>query len=647
MKSAKILITCTVIATIISNVVYFVSARTIPFKASAAANATLSAQNSKTVEAGSTWVVNTTTRLRRLSVGKGATIVAPEGYDVTLSVNGIGKTIKEGTYSGNIVLSITKQNVVKYSSDLTHYFKQALYVDSSGVAADKSVLAEIIGGSVSNTSANNLHIISEEEKFNGIYVSGGVYNINGAKIRLTGNGGNDFAGYGAGIMSTGAKTKLIVNNTNIQTHGAIRPAIVAGDGSNLIVKNTNVDVKNGILPSGYKPNAKPGYMKSVPWMLGLSGNCRATNAIGNNTTATYINSSLSSEGWGVLSVDDCRNTKLTAINSGIANTGNSGYGAYATGSAVDSFYGCKFKVADYGLIITNGSGVFGSSTPTKLGILNSNLNLGLTSRELKSLQKKQTTVKSGRFGVMWHGNGSVDIGDGTVFETGETTFLVKSAAANINVDGSKGAHIQSRTGVILQLMDNDDPGTVQGNDGVMYTTGVYHEPNGAAELDKNHDTLTATKDTDTVANFSNMSLKGNFYNSTRGGMGKDMMGKMVNLDKNLSLKFDNAKISGVISSSTAKHKKDTITSADYKQLGEVTNKVNSAVNNGVIVSLTNGSNWTVAGDSYLTSLTIDDNSKITAPGGYKVTMKVNGIEKNIRTGTYKGNIKLAITPIRH
>lgn len=643
-KKFKTLISCVAITAMINTTPYSVfAATTASSNSSITTNSSSVSSNFKLVNADSTWVVDTTTKLSKLTIGDGAAITAPDGYSVTLSVNGIGKTIESGTYEGNVVLSITKQNVVEYAkANLTHYFRQGLYVDSTGVVDDKSVKAIVIGGKVTTDSAVNVNINSDEESFNGIYVAGGTYNVKGAKMDSIGNGGNDFAGFGAGIMATGGDTTLVVDGADVFTHGATRPAIIAANGSNLVVKNSKIKTENGTLPSDYKPNVQLGLMKSAPWMLGISGNCRATNVLGSNTTSTYINSSVASEGWGTLSTDDCSNIKLTAINSNIAITGESGYGAYAIGDAVDTFYGSNITTPDYGMIITGGTGIFAASTSQNVKTANSDLKLGLTLNEMKALKEAQTTVKSDRFGVMCHGSGNIYVKDGTIFDAGETTFLVKGTNANINVDGSKGAQLKTGNGVLLQLMDNDDPGPVM-IDGVMYNTGVYHEPTGDAALDTTHNTTAVTSGTDTIANFSNITLSGNFYNSTRGGTSTDMTGKEVNLAKNLSLNFDKAKITGVISASTAKHAIDTITSEEYKQLGEITNTSAAAINNGVIVSLTNGSTWTVTGNSYLTSLTIGKDSKITAPNGYKVNMKVNGYETNITSGTYNGKIEFTIT----
>jgi hypothetical protein len=85
-----------------------------------------------------------------------------------------------------------------------------------------------------------------------------------------------------------------------------------------------------------------------------------------------------------------------------------------------------------------------------------------------------------------------------------------------------------------------------------------------------------------------------------------------------------------------------ITSKNATYLGDLINTPASAVNNGVIVSLTNGSVWTVYGTSYLTSLTVD-NASIVAPEGMRVEMKVNGSKTEIKAGkTYTGNIVLTL-----
>jgi hypothetical protein len=447
----------------------------------------------------------------------------------------------------------------------------------------------------------------------------------------------------------------------------VRTTIVADKGSTLIVKNSHIEAKNGKQHDDYLPNTTPGKMFDVPWMLGLTGNCRATNLLGDNTIATYINSYLAAEGWGVLSVDSSTNTKLTAINSKIIITGKSGYGTYAIGDSLNSFYGSSIDVPDYGAIVTGGNVLFGASTVENLTKTNTEHKLGLNADELAALTPAQTIVKSKRFGVMiWGSNGSesntVKIMDGTIFDTDEASIIDRGAPAVIDVDGSKGAQLNTKNGIILQVMDLDKASSVPTN-GINLTTGVYHEATFPIAKVKDFD-LTASHKSDVIANFNNITLKGDFYNGisssiNSSGVGMPSTGapsavalgtgapsgttssSSTPTGKNLVLNFEKSSITGVITASKARHAKDALTSADVLLVSEVKNTPGTAINNGVVVSLDN-STWTVTGTSYLTSLKIGDGSSVAARKGSKLTMTVDGTKKPIKVGTYTGAIVLNV-----
>ena len=616
----------------------------------------------KTVAAGETWVVSETTRVNVLNVAAGGTVVAPAGYSLTLTVNGVetgqalvttagvDTKLVPGIYMGNIVLTVAKENKVVYqpmgppgTPTVSFPFRQAIYVDASGLDWAKSVSAAVARGQVTSLFARNVEIRSTGEAFDGIYVGGGSYKLEKPMINLTGNGRSDFIGYGAAVVANGAST-LVVDGANIQTNGVARAGVVADGGANVVVKNSYIYTMNGVLPADYVPTIDTAQMRSVPWMLSLSGNVRATNLLGTNTKASYINSYIASEGWGVLSTDGCTTPKLTAINSTIAITGEDGYGSYGIGDATERFLGCTFDVGTYATISRGSFLYYGDSDAATVAQLNTDLGLGLTAQELSALPVKQTVVNSDRFGIMWHGGGTLDISGGTVFNTKETTLLDKGQTITVTVDGSKGAKLNPGNGVIMQLMDDDDPGP---EFPAMTNTGIYHEPIGTAKPDPDHK-LYAASPTDAVATFSNIALKGDFYNSMRGGQapaGPFPGAPMVSNSKNLVLNFKNAKVTGVITSSAAKHAIGTITAADYKYLGEVTNTPEAAINNGVVVSLDKNSKWVVTGDSYLTSLTLERGAVITAPAGYKVTLLLGGHQRLFKAGTYLGKIVLKVTPL--
>ncbi|WP_156157594.1 hypothetical protein [Demequina pelophila] len=597
---------------------------------------------SLSVPSGQTFEIAETTRLRSLSIGDGAALVAPEGYTVTLTVNGVetGQQIAAtgafetvltpGTYRGDIVLTVARETPVTFDNN-AYDFRQALYVGADGVDEAASVLAALQGKDVADAAASNVHIRSTGEAFNGVVVEDSDYTLRNLTISLDGNGRSDFAGMGAAVYGAG-DTTLVVDGATITTEGAVRPAIVAADGANVIVKNSRITTSDGELPSDYVSSVNLSYMQDAPWMLGISGNNRSTNVLGENTQATYVGSSITSENWGALSVDTGSDMKLSAINSTVRNTGDDGYGSYVIGNATETFLGTEFDVATYATIITGGSVAFGDSTPEAVAALNADLSLGLSAKELAALDERSSTITSDRFGFMWHNSGAVDIAGGTSVTTGESTFLVKGQATDITVDGSQGATLNAGNGVLLQMIENDDPGPVPP---LLTNTGVYVEPTGAVVKDATHDPSVADPD-DTLATFTDMELEGDFFNGMRGDVVPSCppwITVCLPAQKDLVLTLDGSTLVGVVSASEASHVQPTITAADYRLLGVVTNVASPVVNNGVIVSLVDGSRWTVTGTSYLSSLTVDGDSTVDG------TVYVDGVETVPVAGvTYTGDV---------
>jgi hypothetical protein len=197
-------------------------------------------------------------------------------------------------------------------------------------------------------------------------------------------------------------------------------------------------------------------------------------------------------------------------------------------------------------------------------------------------------------------------------------------------------------GVLVQVIDNDDPGPVMVN-GVLENAGVYTQPSGEPARDATFD-VTAAHATDSVLSFTGTDLAGNFYNGYRGGpAASGGPGPAPATGLNLVLRFTGTRVTGVITATLAEHHVDTITSANWQELGAVTNTPQPAVNNGVIVSLAGGSSWTVTGTSYLTALSLDATSAVTGRPGGDVTMTVGGQPTAITPGaSYAGAI--VVTP---
>lgn len=588
----------------------------------------------RNVGGGEVWTVGETVAIGSLELVPGSSVTAPEGMLVTMTVDGVETGITPGSYN-NVVLSVTESfssPVMDFSCD---NYRTALYIDKDGVNSRRSVSAAIQGGSYDGKGMSGVSVKSENDNFNGVVICGAEYNIKDLDIELTGRGENDFAGKGAGLLVT-AGAKVEVDGLRVLNKGLIRGTVLAADGAELTVKNADI-MAYGISDEEQAEAAKQQRgMTGVPWMLGLYGNNRATNIVGNGKVK-YIDSALRAERWGVLSTDgvddaDYRGeykVRMEVENSLVEITGDSGYGAYSIGSCRNSFDNCTFNVPDYAIVIAN--------------------------EHAAADFTGGTTVNSKRFGVMWHQNqeGKLKVSDST-FNTGMTTFLLKGCYPDIEVERSE---LNAENGVILQLMDSDDPGMgapgYECNSAVAVkvpehdvTKANYHEY-------KTFQIPAQSGCTDAVAGFKSMSINGDFYNSTTNACvcGRvliepgDMHGPSnpsTEYPINLVVSFDGVKLTGVISASTIRHAVDRITPENRIEMGQVTNTPAPVVNNGVIVTLREKTVWTVTGDCYLSSLTIEDGSAVEGADGKAVKLTVNGVLVEPAAGAYAGDIRISL-----
>ena len=591
------------------------------------------------VAAGQTYTVAATTRVSAVTIEPGGVLTAPAGHSLTMTVNGVetgqrlvatsaaNTAFVPGSWSGDIALTVTTRDDVTWQQH-RYPFRQAICVTAGGLVPAYSVLAAAVGGRVGSSSADGVTITSTGECFDGVVVNGGSYELDGAAITLTGAGRCDFVGYGAALLANGPGTRLVVDGAVVRNHGTVRTAAIADNGATLVVKNSELSVRNGPLPAGYIPTVNLDTMENAPWMLAIDGDVRATNLLGNNSVAAYVNSSITSETWGVLSTDSGMDCTLVSVNSVVTNTGDSGYGTYAIGNATEYLLGTEFNVGSYATIFTGGNATYGDSDPETVAALNTRLGLGLRDAELRALKPRPTVVNSRQWGFMWHAPANnLAITGGTVVNSPHATFLNKGQQIVVTVDGSKGARLNPGDGIIVQVMDNDDPGPVMVN-GVLENAGVYTSPAGEPARDTAFSVTTAHEG-DSVLSFTGIELAGDFYNGMRAGL-------------NLVLHFTASRVTGVISATLAEHSVQVIDSSNWWELGHVSNTARPAINNGVIVTLTGGSNWTVTGTSYLTALTLDATSAVTGSPGGKVTMTVDGTPTAITPGgSYTGAIVLS------
>jgi hypothetical protein len=187
---------------------------------------------------------------------------------------------------------------------------------------------------------------------------------------------------------------------------------------------------------------------------------------------------------------------------------------------------------------------------------------------------------------------------------------------------------------MLHLMESDDPGMGGGPPGspTMWAQ-KYDVPTDTAPV-KDANDPTVANETTVRANFSNVELEGDIYNSR------------FTSGQNVSVTFDKAAITGAITTGIQTHKLaepgEVVTKETYYKLGHVRVTPAKTDSNGVIVALKNGSVWNVTGTSYISSLTVDTDSSVAVPAGMKIS--VNGEEISadaLKGNTVTGNIVIS------
>ena len=544
----------------------------------------------------------------------------------------------------------------------------AVRITADGVATDDAVFT----GTVDGNEISDFSIASDNEYIVGVYASAEP----GADPVILKDGRIELIEKGTAI-SVGESTDMTVDNVVIWNRGNADGVSAAGS-SKLLVKNSVV----------YGAQDPETYRRGSPFALGLAGSMRVTNAVG-SSVVDYEDSVVVSGSWAPLSTDSGTDVQLTTRNvlagigylevaqpgkeytatkdvSGVtygftlgdsANY-NSGYVSYCDSGFHNYYYDSEFYGTDYVIIL---------STSDSSAFMENNI------------------CYADRIGIMWHKNagGIVDMSGGSL-QAGECLFMMKCYSeldtdgcyCNLVVDGTD--LIVGEGGVLLQLMTSDDCGLnyealqvpaiesdfsqvecllgtqVQKTytEGFPPTTYYVFELSGqeVGVTAEEMETFTAANPTATpvmvdyvpeetsTAVFRNLSVEGDVYNA------------VWQAYQAVDVTFDNAQITGVISSAWANHVDaegnalpgGTVIEADssldcHMGMGRVKNTAAPAVNNPVFLTLENGAVWNVTGESYLARLTMDETAAI--QGG---TMTVNGVETPIEAGTYEGEI--VITP---
>ncbi len=569
----------------------------------------------KTLTENEIWELKESLTLTDLSLAKGAEIRVPEGKQLTMTVDGVHCNLDQGTYSGDIVLSVTDSVVSSYENHGTmEWFHMNVGVSiHDGKYCPAESVAAAVSGEIGDGAANHVQIRSQGDMFGGIYVDGkGSYEINDADIELVGNGGSDAIGYGAAIAVRG-DAEVTINRAKIHNAGSIRTALQVCANGKAVVNDSEFTARDLDRPNYVMA------MSKAPWMLGIHGRVRTTN-IQDYGQVEYHRCKVTAENWGAMSTDGTKHVRLRMYDSEIRVTG-SGYGAYSIGDCHDYFDHCTITVPDYGVIQCS------SGRVTYTG---------------------GTIVEAGRSAVMMHSAGAPGLllvnGKSQLHSAGPV-FQVKGRGADILVDD---ASLASDSGVLLEIIENDDP---NGRGMHMGPETVMDVPPGGFPGGGPGDPMLEQQKEGGPNGPGGPGGPGG--SGGPGGMPKEEIFPVKAIFRNTVLTGDvihcysdqadalitlsGASLTGRITTAVSNHPQGMPRCKEaYALIGRVeTFPCPRDTEFGLKVTLENGAKWTVTGTSYLTDLTIEAGAQVDA------VMTVNGASTALVPGTYSGKIVLS------
>ena len=587
-------------------------------------------------------------------------------YTPILTVDGVQYDLynaENASFEGDVVITLVEKGDsnanqgAPFGADKAQssfgpfYYTAGAYISDGAYDAAKSVSAAVEEGSVTDTEAADTFIVSLGDYFSGYYINNSDYVIRDSIMTFSGACGDDFNGWGAGVVVLG-DSNVEIDRTQILTQGVLRSGLFTSGNAVTTVKDSVIISRNDedAIPYDTEDNYATPMMQQCPFGLGIQGNIRASLACGAGQNI-FENSLVMSNGWAVLSTDSGRSGADALIaNAMVAVVGElaeseadadfvyevngeqwpvkvgrfgetSGYIAYADSGVNDYAYGSAWYSPDYLGIITTGSVTMADNA----------------------------YGWSGRIGFMSHsgggssGHGTLNVSDSSfdiqdIFAVSQTSGTYTTSTTLDNVDISLAGN---GSDILFLQVNSDDNAGGPGNTSNTITDYTYEEYLAGAGA--SGEPGAAASD----INISNSVVQGNIYNAAS----DDAVGLVVTLD--------NAEVDGAISSAWSYHVDaegnaldstvidcDYYTGTrdgangvyDYTMYLRVKAEPAPTVNNAVELVMLNGAKWMVTGDNYLSSLTIDDTSSILGMG---VTMTVDGVETEIAPGTYTGEIVLS------
>ena len=609
--------------------------------------------------------------------------IAAEGKALLMTVDGVVTNITPGIYPGKVVLTVYElSHVPEDQAELSSGdFRTALYV-MDGKLVPTGIEQAAGAFETEKQGITDVEYLSEANDMNGIIVGAHDYSETPFEISdswFSASGSGTSEGRGAVLMTVG-KANVKLDGANIWNYGTLSAIVASGE--------SHLEVANSVIYGEKDFSAG----KLCPWVLGINGNNRLTNAI-DNAKVYYHDSIVVAESWAALSTDSGRGVRLVGENlfSGIGRLEPYEESHAADYTAVPELNGEKYgfylgnsAIGECGYV--NYADGFHNSfrdvtfyAPDYIFILSS----GQASIDVEG----DSYCHSGRFGILWHKNqgGTVSLKGGKWYAE-DALVLAKSYSStdtagcfcNVLCDGTD---IKlGKGGVLYQLMTSDDMGLTPGQVSVYTVPEIEADLSRVEKLPETYraqkmeqgfppfvkypiyqldgqevtvredeagflaahpDAVPAMYDAPYRIQSSTFTLKNL---CTEGDIFNGVYERIQVLDVTL----ENAVVKGRISSAYTFHVDaagnpcapgTTYSKAgkedEHLGIGRVGNTPAPAINNPVHLTLKSGAQWTPTGTCYLEQLTMDGSAVIHG------TVSVDG-ETVSAPGTYTGNI--VVTP---
>ncbi len=643
---------------------------------------------------GTTWMVEKTTSLAGLTIAEGATLKAPEGYNLTMVVDTVGTAIRPGTYKGNIVLAITEKiNITSQTgSGMPPGAPPAGMAPPGGAPPADTAMARAPGtgmppadvspgaappGAGAPGGAPSAGATPPPGETAGNVPAAGGAPV-GAPPAAGAPGGAPPAGGmpGAGSMpaesSDPFRAALYIENGKFISEKSVTALVAGGRVSDPNANNIKVTSDegrfNGIIVSG---GSRTPYNIINP-VISLNGN-------GGND-ASGLGSGIMTAGRAEVTIRNARiintganRSALFVRNEGIIHVNNSyievNNGPPAAEGAISAdgmmmpgpwLLGITGNVRAVNIIESGtayfnnthiksqGWGALSTDGPVKIRLYASKclietVESGYGAYAIGDCLDffSECTFNVADYGLILCDNANATFTDGTVVNSKKIGVMMHTGTGGGKLIIDKGSVFNTKSAVI-QIKGRGteiiaDNAQLNSESGVILQSMANDDPFFTSGQGTAMGTRGFSRDVN--ATFRNMTLKGDMINSWTDSSA-------------LNAVFENTTITGAITTGTVKQptgpggEKLSLQSPElYYLIGQVTNTYCAMFDDpyGVSVRLDKNSAWIVDKTSYITSLTIDRGAVVKAPEGYILEMTVDGRTVKVRPGTYRGDIILSVS----